>query len=60
MKNEEILTPEELNEMLVKEQLRILLIRGFNIYAKNSKDIMTKKHVETLINNEIEKILKEK
>ena len=32
---DEILTTEELNELQVKSQLKLLLIRGFNLYAKN-------------------------
>ena len=57
--NYELLTPEELTELQVKAQLKSLLIRGFNLYAKNQRTIMTKDVVEKLINDEVEKILKE-
>lgn len=57
--NDELLTPEELTELQVKAQLKSLLIRGFNLYAKNQRTIMTKDVVEKLINDEVEKILKE-
>lgn len=43
---------------LTKEELKNIIIIGFNLYATHQHDIMTKVHAEKLINDEVEKIIK--
>jgi len=43
-----------------KEEIRNLIVIGFNLYQDNQRQIMTKKIIDQIIDAEVEKILKEK
>ena len=43
-----------------KEEIRNLIVIGFNLYQDNQRTIMTKKIIDQIIDNAVEKIIKEK
>jgi len=43
-----------------KEEIRNLIVIGFNLYQDNQRTIMTKNIIDQIIDNAVEKIIKEK